>query len=53
MIEFGGETKCLTEWAEQFSISYSVLLHRLKSGRSLAESIAMPYKKVTSIRPDR
>jgi hypothetical protein len=37
MITYNGETKCVTDWADQYGINRTTLLLRLKSGKPLEE----------------
>ena len=41
LIEFGGETKCVTEWAEHFSVCSKSLSYRIRSGMSFEEAISL------------
>ena len=36
-ITYRGETKCLSDWAEEFGISRATVLNRLKAGKTLDE----------------
>ncbi len=39
LITFGGETRCITAWAEAYGINPSTLHHRLKRGTPLADAL--------------
>lgn len=37
LITYQGETKCLTDWADEFGINRGTVLYRLKAGKTLNE----------------
>lgn len=43
-IEYNGETKCLTEWAQEIGISKETLGGRLKAGWSIDKALTTPLK---------
>ena len=46
MLELNGETKCLTEWAEQYNIDRKLVQHRLSRGWSLQRALITPKQLV-------
>lgn len=42
LVEFGGQTKCLSEWAEIYGVTFHLLYDRLKRGWSFERAIATP-----------
>jgi hypothetical protein len=50
LIEFNGETKCLSEWAEQYKIIPDTLASRLKAGMDITRALTMKRheKRVSS-----
>jgi hypothetical protein len=44
-LSFGGETKCLSEWAEEYAIPYNTLFSRLSNGWSFERAITTPRIK--------
>ena len=44
LMEFQGETRCVSEWAEIFGISVSTLFNRLYRGWSVEKSLTTPVK---------
>lgn len=42
LITIGGETKCLSEWARYFGISYATARSRHKAGVAWEEAFALP-----------
>lgn len=44
LIEFGGETLKITEWAQRYNTNYSKLYRGLKRGLSLGEVLLTPPK---------
>lgn len=45
LVTYKGQTKTLTEWAEQFQIRRTTLANRLKLGWSVEEAISTPVRK--------
>ena len=45
LIEYRGETRALTDWAEMLHISSSTLSNRLRRGMSVEEAFERPIKK--------
>jgi len=48
LITFRGETKTLTQWAQEFGLSFPVLYYRLKHGWSIEEALTTPPNKKKS-----
>ena len=46
LITFEGETKCMAEWVEKFSISRFALYKRLKAGWSIKNALTKPIRKI-------
>lgn len=46
LIEFQGETRCLSEWAELVGLSVATLKTRLKLGWSIERALTIPLIKV-------
>lgn len=47
LISFNGETRCLQEWCELFSIKEGTLRSRLKNGWSVVDALITPARKLT------
>jgi len=47
LVEFNGETKCLTEWAEQVGVKVATLWNRLNSGWDIDKALTTPTRKFT------
>jgi hypothetical protein len=45
-ITLNGETKCLTEWAEQYGIKMPTLWARLRMGWSVEEALTKPVRRL-------
>lgn len=45
MIEWGGESMCVTDWAARLGVSYTSFLQRLRSGWSIERAITTPFAK--------
>jgi hypothetical protein len=48
-ITYKGQTKCLSEWAEQYSLSKSTLKYRIDKGWTLGEALTLPATKTNSV----
>lgn len=44
-VVYGGETKCLAEWAEVFNLNYQSLQTRLHRGWSIEKALTTPVKR--------
>ena len=47
--EYGGVTKCIAEWAVDYSMCVKTLTHRLNSGLSIHEALHWPLNKKISV----
>lgn len=47
LLKYKGETKCISEWAEQLGIASTTIHERLKSGWSTKETLSKPVRKHT------
>jgi hypothetical protein len=45
LIEFNGETRCMTEWEELLGMPRNMIYSRMKSGWSLEKTMTTPPKK--------
>lgn len=45
MLEFRGETKCLSEWAETLGVNRDALRTRIESGWSVEDALSTPVKQ--------
>lgn len=45
LVTYQGQTKCITEWAEEVGIHHSILRNRLKQGWSAERMLTMPVRE--------
>jgi hypothetical protein len=49
LLEFNGQTKCISEWAEIYGISVNAIDRRLKEGQSVNDAIELPNSRQKTI----